>query len=140
VHVGAVLQAGLPAGALNVVTGMGPDAGGPLSAHPGIDKISFTGNLFGVPCLFILFVFASRLTVLVMAGSVPTARRVMGAAAAGPRAISLELGGKSPLVIFDDAVLDAAVDWVLTGFLWGSGQVRERVDEQNGVSLSLSRP
>ena len=47
----------------------------------------------------------------------------MGSAAAGPRAISLELGGKSPLVIFDDAHLDSAVEWVMTGFLWGSGQV-----------------
>jgi betaine-aldehyde dehydrogenase len=56
-------------------------------------------------------------------GSVPTARRVMSAAAAGPRAVSLELGGKSPLIIFEDANIEATVDWVITGFLWGSGQV-----------------
>mmetsp|Transcript_15266 Transcript_15266/g.22979 ORF Transcript_15266/g.22979 Transcript_15266/m.22979 type:complete len:504 (+) Transcript_15266:53-1564(+) len=91
-------QAGLPNGALNVVPGLGPDAGGPLSSHPAVDKVSFTG-------------------------SVPTARRVMTCAAAGPRAVTLELGGKSPLIIFEDAELDSAVDWVITGFLWGSGQV-----------------
>jgi betaine-aldehyde dehydrogenase len=91
-------QAGLPPGALNVVTGLGADAGAPISNHPDIDKISFTG-------------------------SVPTARRIMAAAAAGPRAISLELGGKSPLIVFEDAELDAAVDWIITGIIWGSGQV-----------------
>ncbi len=47
----------------------------------------------------------------------------MMAAAMGPRAISLELGGKSPLVVFEDADIAAAVDWIMTGFLWGSGQV-----------------
>jgi betaine-aldehyde dehydrogenase len=60
-------QAGLPAGGLNVIAGLGPDAGGPLTAHPDIDKVSFTG-------------------------SVPTSQRVMAAAAMGPRAVSLELG------------------------------------------------
>jgi betaine-aldehyde dehydrogenase len=91
-------EAGLPAGALNVVTGLGPDAGGPLSAHPDVDKISFTG-------------------------SSPTARKIMMSAAMGPRAISLELGGKSPLIVFEDADIPAAVDWIITGILWGSGQV-----------------
>jgi len=91
-------QAGLPAGALNVVTGYGADAGSPISHHPQIDKISFTG-------------------------SGPTGRKIMAAAAAGPRAVSMELGGKSPLIVFDDAQLDGAVDWILTGILWGSGQV-----------------
>jgi betaine-aldehyde dehydrogenase len=47
----------------------------------------------------------------------------MSAAAAGPRAVSLELGGKSPLLIFEDSNIEATVDWVITGFLWGSGQV-----------------
>ena len=91
-------EAGLPAGALNVVSGLGPDAGSPLSSHPGVDKVSFTG-------------------------SVGTARRVMAMAAQGPRAVSMELGGKSPILVFDDAEVDAAVDWIITGFLWGSGQV-----------------
>lgn len=91
-------EAGLPAGALNVVTGMGVTAGGPLSNHPDIDKLSFTG-------------------------SVPTAQKIMAAAAMGPRGVSMELGGKSPLIVFADANIPAAVDWIMTGFLWGSGQV-----------------
>ena len=90
--------AGLPAGALNVCPGLGPAAGAALAEHPGVDKLAFTG-------------------------SAPTARRVMAAAAAGPRAVSLELGGKSAMLVFPDADLDAAVDWALTGVLWGSGQV-----------------
>jgi len=47
----------------------------------------------------------------------------MMAAAMGPRAVSLELGGKSPLIVFEDAAVEAAVDWIITGILWGSGQV-----------------
>jgi betaine-aldehyde dehydrogenase len=47
----------------------------------------------------------------------------MAAAAMGPRAISLELGGKSPLIVFEDADLDSAVEWIMMGILWGSGQV-----------------
>jgi betaine-aldehyde dehydrogenase len=92
-------EAGLPAGALNVLNGVGATTGAAITAHPGFDKISFTG-------------------------SVPTARRVMAAAAMGPRGISLELGGKSPLIVCEDGGdMDAIVDWVLTGILWGSGQV-----------------
>ena len=90
--------AGLPDGALNVVTGLGQDAGGPLSNHPDVDKISFTG-------------------------SGPTACKIMAAASLGPRAVSMELGGKSPLIVFEDADVNSAVDWIITGFLWGSGQV-----------------
>jgi betaine-aldehyde dehydrogenase len=93
-----VNEAGLPAGALNIVSGLGPDAGAPLATHDDVDKVSFTG-------------------------SVPTAQKIMAAAALGPRAISLELGGKSPLVVFEDADVNATVDWILTGILWGSGQV-----------------
>lgn len=91
-------EAGLPAGALNVVPGFGIDAGAPLSEHPDVDKVAFTG-------------------------SVMTGRRIMAAAASGPRAISLELGGKSPLIAFEDADINATVDWIITGILWGSGQV-----------------
>jgi len=106
-----VNAAGLPPGALNIISGLGPDAGAPLAEHDGIDKVAFTG-------------------------SVPTARKIMLGAALGPRAISLELGGKSPLIIFDDADVDSAVDWILTGILWGSGQVcsaTSRVLLQTGI-------
>jgi betaine-aldehyde dehydrogenase len=91
-------EAGLPHGALNVVTGLGPDAGAPLSAHTGVDKLSFTGSQV-------------------------TGSRIMAAAAAGPRAVSMELGGKSPLIVFEDADINGAVDWIITGILWNSGQV-----------------
>jgi betaine-aldehyde dehydrogenase len=92
------IEAGLPAGAFNVVTGLGPDAGAPLSNHPDIDKMSFTG-------------------------SITTGQKIMMAAAMGPRAVSLELGGKSPLIVFDDADINGAVDWIMVGILWNAGQV-----------------
>lgn len=91
-------QAGLPAGVLNVVTGLGPQAGAPLSEHPGIDKLAFTG-------------------------SVPTGTRIMQAAARDIKNISLELGGKSPFIIFDDSDIDAAVEWIMFGIFWNQGQV-----------------
>ncbi len=94
----AAETAGLPKGVLNVVTGLGPDCGAPLSAHPGVDKLAFTG-------------------------SVPTGRRIMQAAAQDLKNISLELGGKSAFIAFDDSDLDAAVEWVLMGIFFNQGQV-----------------
>ncbi|MCP2072683.1 UNVERIFIED_ORG: betaine-aldehyde dehydrogenase [Pseudomonas lini] len=91
-------QAGLPAGVLNVVTGLGPEAGAPLSEHPGIDKLAFTG-------------------------SVPTGTRIMQAAARDIKNISLELGGKSPFIIFDDSDIEAAVEWIMFGIFWNQGEV-----------------
>lgn len=91
-------QAGLPPGVLNVVTGFGADAGAPLSEHPGVDKLAFTG-------------------------SVPTGSRIMQAAARDIKNISLELGGKSPFVIFDDADIERAVEWILFGIFWNQGEV-----------------
>ncbi|VVQ35547.1 Betaine aldehyde dehydrogenase [Pseudomonas fluorescens] len=90
--------AGLPAGVLNVVTGLGPDAGAPLSEHPGIDKLAFTG-------------------------SVPTGSKIMQAAARDIKNISLELGGKSPFIIFDDSDIEAAVEWIMFGIFWNQGEV-----------------
>ncbi|MBO9547844.1 aldehyde dehydrogenase family protein [Pseudomonas sp.] len=91
-------EAGLPAGVLNVVTGLGADAGAPLAEHPDVDKLAFTG-------------------------SVPTGSRIMQAAARDIKNISLELGGKSPFVIFADSDLDAAVEWILFGIFWNQGEV-----------------
>ncbi|WP_323156143.1 aldehyde dehydrogenase family protein [Pseudomonas oryzihabitans] len=91
-------QAGLPPGVLNVVTGLGADAGAPLAEHPAVDKLAFTG-------------------------SVPTGSRIMQAAARDIKNISLELGGKSPFLIFADAELDAAVEWILFGIFWNQGEV-----------------
>ncbi len=93
-----VADAGLPAGVLNIVTGTGPDAGQPLTEHPGVDKLAFTG-------------------------SVPTGSKVMMAAARDIKAVSLELGGKSPFVVFADADVEAAVEWIMFGIFWNQGQV-----------------
>lgn len=90
--------AGLPAGVLNVVTGFGREAGAALAAHPDIRKIAFTG-------------------------SVPTGQRVMRAAAEGTRPVSLELGGKSAIIVFDDVDIDHAIAWIMFGIFWNQGQV-----------------
>ncbi len=88
----------LPAGVLNVITGFGSDAGAPLSSHPGVDKLAFTG-------------------------SVPTGRAIMQAAAQNIKNVSLELGGKSAFIVFDDSDVEAAVEWILFGIFWNQGQV-----------------
>lgn len=89
---------GLPAGVLNIVTGLGPIAGQALIDHPGVDKLAFTG-------------------------SIPTGSKVMAAAARDIKRVSLELGGKSPFVVFEDADIDKAVEWILFGIFWNQGQV-----------------
>ncbi|KXV02850.1 aldehyde dehydrogenase [Caballeronia megalochromosomata] len=104
-------NADLPPGVLNVVTGLGPDAGAPLSTHPGIDKLAFTG-------------------------SVPTGSRIMHAAARDIKNVSLELGGKSPFIVFDDSDIDAAVEWIMFGIFWNQGEVcsaTSRVLVQRGI-------
>jgi 5-carboxymethyl-2-hydroxymuconic-semialdehyde dehydrogenase len=84
-------EAGLPDGAFNVVQGIGEEAGAALTAHPGIDRIAFTG-------------------------SVATGKLVARAAAANLTPVSLELGGKSPFVAFADADLDAVVRQAVNQF------------------------
>ncbi len=94
---GILHEAGLPAGVFNVVQGLG-EVGGALVADPRVAKVSLTG-------------------------SVPTGRRVYAAAAAGMKHVTMELGGKSPLVIFEDADLDSAVSGAIMGNFYSSGQV-----------------
>lgn len=89
---------GVPAGVFNLVTGLGPDAGAPLAEHPLVDKLAFTG-------------------------SVPTGRRIMQAASREIKNLSLELGGKSPFIVFADSDLEAAVEWIMFGIFWNQGQV-----------------
>jgi betaine-aldehyde dehydrogenase len=91
-------EAGLPDGVANLVLGTGPEAGAPLSEHPDVDLVSFTGGLV-------------------------TGRRVMAAAAATVKKVALELGGKNPNVVFADADIEAAVDNALTAVFLHSGQV-----------------
>lgn len=98
-ELGAIVdEAGLPAGVLNIVTGLGADAGQPLSEHPGVDKLAFTG-------------------------SVPTGAKIMAAAARDIKNVSLELGGKSPFVVFADSDIEKAVEWIMFGIFWNQGQV-----------------
>ena len=103
-------EAGLPAGLYNVVQGMG-EVGSALVGDPRVDKISLTG-------------------------SVPTGRRVYAAAAAGMKHVTMELGGKSPLLIFDDADVENAVSGAILGNFYSSGQVCSngtRVFVQGGI-------
>ncbi len=90
-------EAGLPPGALNVVPGLGEEAGAALSAHAGIDHISFTG-------------------------SVSTGALVQAAAARNAVPVTLELGGKSPQIVFADADLDAALPFLVNAGIQNAGQ------------------
>jgi betaine-aldehyde dehydrogenase len=90
-------EAGLPPGVLNVVTGFGADVGTALAGHPGVDLVTFTG-------------------------STGVGRKVMSAAAVHGHRTQLELGGKAPFVVFDDADLDAAIQGAVAGSLINSGQ------------------
>ncbi|MCX2970221.1 MULTISPECIES: aldehyde dehydrogenase [Streptomyces] len=108
--------AGLPDGVLNVVQGHGAEAGAALAAHPDIRRISFTG-------------------------SVPTARRIARAAAANLTPLSLELGGKSPLLVFADADLDLAVE-LAVGQYDNAGQVclaASRILVESSVAEEFTR-
>jgi aldehyde dehydrogenase (NAD+) len=91
------LEAGLPPGALNVIPGFGEEAGAALAAHPDIDHLSFTG-------------------------SVEVGRLVSKAAAEHVIPVTLELGGKSPNVVFADADLDAALPVVVNSIIQNAGQ------------------
>jgi acyl-CoA reductase-like NAD-dependent aldehyde dehydrogenase len=92
------LDAGLPAGALQVVTGGGSTAGMALVRHPGVDKVAFTG-------------------------STEVGRTVLRESAATLKRVTLELGGKSPNIVFADADLEAAVRGAFTGIFYNKGEV-----------------
>ena len=104
-------QAGLPDGALNVVPGLGAEAGAALSAHPGVNHISFTG-------------------------SVGVGKLIQQTASANIVPVTLELGGKSPQVVFDDANVDAAVPFLVNAGIQNAGQTcsaSSRILVQRGV-------
>jgi aminomuconate-semialdehyde/2-hydroxymuconate-6-semialdehyde dehydrogenase len=106
------IEAGLPPGVLNVLHGYGPDsAGAALTAHPGVDRITFTGES-------------------------GTGRIIARAASDRLVPVSLELGGKGANVVFDDADLDNAVDWSIKAIFTNAGQVclaGSRLYVQSGV-------
>jgi aldehyde dehydrogenase (NAD+) len=105
------VEAGLPAGALNVVPGLGEEAGAALAAHPGVDHVSFTG-------------------------SVAVGARIQAAAAGNVVPVTLELGGKSPQLVFDDADLDAALPLLVRPGIQNAGQTcsaASRILVQRGI-------
>ena len=91
-------EAGLPPGVLNIVPGYGPTAGQRLVDHPDVDKISFTG-------------------------STATGKRIVAAAAGNLKRVTLELGGKSPVIVFDDADPSIAIPGAAMGIFANTGQV-----------------
>lgn len=109
-----MIEAGAPKGLYNVVQGMG-EVGAALVTHPGVAKVSLTG-------------------------SVPTGRKVYAAAADGLRNVTMELGGKSPLIIFDDADVENAVGGAMLGNFYSTGQVCSngtRVFVQKGIKAKF---
>ena len=90
-------EAGFPKGVVNVVTGFGAEAGGPLVEHPKVAKVAFTG-------------------------SDRTGEHIYSSAAKGLKRVSLELGGKSPNIVFDDAVMEDAVKGAVSGIFAATGQ------------------
>jgi acyl-CoA reductase-like NAD-dependent aldehyde dehydrogenase len=93
-----LIEAGVPDGVVNIVTGLGETAGAAIANHPGIDKVAFTG-------------------------STEVGRSILRASAGNLKRVTLELGGKSPNIIFADATIDAAVGASVGGFTLLSGQV-----------------
>jgi aldehyde dehydrogenase (NAD+) len=110
-------DAGLPAGALNLVPGLGEAAGAALSAHGGVAHLSFTG-------------------------SVATGRLIQAAAARNTIPVTLELGGKSPQIVFDDADLEAALPFLVNAGIQNAGQTcsaASRILVQRGVFDQVAR-
>ncbi|MFT4199250.1 aldehyde dehydrogenase family protein [Gordonia sp. (in: high G+C Gram-positive bacteria)] len=95
---GLALAAGIPAGVVNVVPGSGPVVGAALTAHADVDKVSFTG-------------------------STAVGKQIVQAAAGNLKKLSLELGGKSPMIVLPDADIEAAVPALAVGMFWNSGQI-----------------
>jgi len=93
-----LLEAGLPAGVVNIVPGFGPTAGAALVTHPEVDKIAFTG-------------------------STEVGKTVMQLASSHLKRVSLELGGKAPNIVFADSDIDAAVNGAMRGIFFNQGEV-----------------
>jgi aldehyde dehydrogenase (NAD+) len=119
-----IMEAGLPEGVLNIITGFGPGAGSSIAEHPEIDKVAFTG-------------------------STEVGKIILKASAGNLKKVSLELGGKAPNIIFPDADLDQAVPTAMMGVFFNSGQVccagtrifvqRDKYDEVVGKLANFSK-
>src|SRR5580700_10545903 len=112
-----LIDAGLPPGVVNIVTGFGPDAGAPLVEHPGVRAISFTGS--------------------------SEVGRIIGQTAAGLfKPCSLEMGGKNAMIVLEDANLDLALDGAVWGAFGTSGQrctASSRIIVQKSIAGEFSR-
>lgn len=112
-----IKEAGFPPGVINILSGFGKTAGAAISEHMGIDKVAFTG-------------------------STTTGRTVMKAAAdSNLKKVTLELGGKSPNIVFDDADIDEAVSWANFGIFYNHGQcccAGSRIYVQEGIYDTVS--
>jgi phenylacetaldehyde dehydrogenase len=93
-----MLEAGLPEGVINLLTGYGREAGAALAAHPDVDKVAFTG-------------------------STATGRAILDAAKGNLKKVSLELGGKSPVIVLGDADVEAAIEGAANAIFFNGGQV-----------------
>lgn len=93
-----IMEAGLPEGVVNIVTGMGETAGAAIAAHDGVDKVAFTG-------------------------STEVGKLIIKAAAGNLKKVTLELGGKSPNIVYKDADMDAAVAGAASAIFFNQGQV-----------------
>ena len=107
-----IVEAGFPPGAINIISGFGKTAGAAMAAHMDIDKVAFTG-------------------------STVVGRQIMKAAASSNlKKVTLELGGKSPNIVFDDADIENAISWVNFGIFFNHGQcccAGSRVYVQEGI-------
>ncbi|QGA14830.1 hypothetical protein EYB26_002486 [Talaromyces marneffei] len=93
-----IKEAGFPPGVVNVLNGFGYDVGAAIAKHPGVEKVAFTG-------------------------STATGKEIMKLAAGNLKNITLETGGKSPLIVFNDADLDQAAKWAYVGIMSNQGQI-----------------
>ena len=108
---GLVEKAGFPPGVINIVNGWGKTAGHAIASHLGIDKVAFTG-------------------------STATGKMIQKTASVNMKNITLETGGKSPLIVFDDADIEQAAKWAHIGIMYNGGQVctaTSRIFVQEGI-------
>ncbi|KAF7559935.1 hypothetical protein G7046_g4205 [Stylonectria norvegica] len=108
---GLIVKAGFPPGVINIVNGLGAVAGAALASHLDVDKIAFTG-------------------------STATAKEIMKMASKNLKNITLETGGKSPLIVFNDADVDLAAEWAHGGIMSNQGQIctaTSRILVQDGI-------
>ncbi|KAF9471864.1 aldehyde dehydrogenase [Pholiota conissans] len=107
-----IKEVGIPDGVINLITGYGHTVGAAISSHMGIDKVAFTGSTL-------------------------VGRKIMEAAAkSNLKVVTLELGGKSPNIIFNDADLEQAINWTSHGIFWNHGQAccaGSRIFVQSGI-------